>query len=105
MFQFQTGAIKSNKRLVNVRTDIQGFNSKLVRLKVDWASEKHQRRNSFNSKLVRLKVALRLLGSTLFEEQFQFQTGAIKSLHCLKNMALQSRFNSKLVRLKDRNIL
>ena len=52
-FQFQTGSIKRTLMLIFTLTET-GFNSKLVRLKVDhnydYASEK-----GFNSKLVRLK--------------------------------------------------
>ena len=55
VFQFQTGAIKSGgcqPRLPSV----DGFNSKLVRLKAECAHRNGNPRMRFNSKLVRLKV-------------------------------------------------
>ena len=76
VFQFQTGAIKSDK-MPDEDTLHPSFNSKLVRLKGK------ERRNSRKT-----------------DDRFQFQTGAIKSIHPkLIGFHLQS-FNSKLVRLK-----
>ena len=57
-------------------------------------------RFSFNSKLVRLKAPKRAGGAEC-EEEFQFQTGAIKSEGVPPAGDVHRvRFNSKLVRLK-----
>ena len=75
-FQFQTGAIKSQRR-----------------------RRARNCRCCFNSKLVRLKVYGGMLGAATL--LFQFQTGAIKRdgepLEVFRDIA---SFNSKLVRLK-----
>ena len=77
MFQFQTGAIKS-EGWVDCGTSIAtGFNSKLVRLKVDVMDWCDIVMFCFNSKLVRLK-ALAPRADILVMTAFQFQTGAIK---------------------------
>ena len=78
VFQFQTGAIKSGGVPIN-KHQIGGFNSKLVRLKV-------------------FVITLQINDIT-----FQFQTGAIKRpVRRVRILLVQSRFNSKLVRLKGR---
>ena len=81
MFQFQTGAIKrSSIRVLEIQAG-RGFNSKLVRLKVNEAAQLHRR-----------------------TMRFQFQTGAIKSQtskHLISEVYVG--FNSKLVRLKVRS--
>ena len=80
---------------------MNGFNSKLVRLKVIVGIRVQARiANCFNSKLVRLKVYPPLVRQ-MVPLKFQFQTGAIKSLdQKLADEDAQLRFNSKLVRLK-----
>ena len=101
MFQFQTGSIKSERGSV-IQEDIEGFNSKLVRLKVRYLPLHPSAYKSFNSKLVRLKVDPDTLSYLTIT--FQFQTGSIKSLPS-RNLITVSRscFNSKLVRLKVMN--
>ena len=80
MFQFQTSAIKSQAEDISYETSTFCFNSKLVRLKVDYLGH------------------LAFCGS----DMFQFQIGAIKRLSAEGAFAyLQPGFNSKLVRLKD----
>ena len=75
-FQFQTGSIK---RTLSESMDAtkEGFNSKLVRLKVSESLPNSSTKNCFNSKLVRLKVWQELREHEWLWE-FQFQTGAIK---------------------------
>ena len=76
-----------------------GFNSKLVRLKAGYLQRAINRLLCFNSKLVRLKgVNPRTIGAN--NRKFQFQTGSIKSNLKSGLKRFQSRFNSKLVRLK-----
>ena len=53
----------------------------------------------FNSKLVRLKAEAPPAAGQVFIK-FQFQTGAIKRYTVHLQAMPQSRFNSKLVRLK-----
>ena len=55
-FQFQTGAIKSPMSVIARDLPRCGFNSKLVRLKVERALDKKSTGPCFNSKLVRLKA-------------------------------------------------
>ena len=75
-FRFQTGSIKS-KTVNPLRITFNGFDSKLVRLKVRlwkcfrlWLAR-------FDSKLVRLKGGSAYI--TLYFLSFRFQTGSIKS--------------------------
>ena len=78
LFQFQTGAIKSDKDAAQASNDVPRFNSKLVRLK--------------GGKPM----------ATILAFEFQFQTGAIKRWALYESMEwAQIRFNSKLVRLKE----
>ena len=78
MFQFQTGSIKSRKSYE--------FNDGII--------------NGFNSKLVRLKDQFFVI-SGYFVVLFQFQTGSIKSHGVFQQVELRRSFNSKLVRLKE----
>ena len=101
-FQFQTGAIRSpsilcllvllrgfNSKLVRLEEvkehtthwDQEGFNSKLVRLEdEDKTGRIHFHVFGFNSKLVRLEVTSANLGNITELSEFQFQTGAIRSI-------------------------
>ena len=101
LFQFHTGSIKREhiERIFSVRL---GFNSTLVRLKVDRLEDVTGRLAGFNSTLVRLKVKRYWLGIVaLFE--FQFHTGSIKSNPLLiAFFHLWISFNSTLVRLKGK---
>ena len=54
-----------------------GFNSKLVRLKVNIREAEAKVAARFNSKLVRLKVDYGT-PEMVYQNQFQFQTGSIK---------------------------
>ena len=100
-FQFQTGAIRSsysrNRKLLEQRS----FNSKLVRLEGKTHRSRRRASRSFNSKLVRLEGQMRKPGATPVRsfnsklvrlevnpqqnkpasllQEFQFQTGAIRS--------------------------
>ena len=60
---------------------IPGFNSKLVRLKVQVMALEGWLATCFNSKLVRLKVPAAGDVNRTHPSWFQFQTGAIKSIH------------------------
>ena len=55
-FQFQIGAIKSLPVEEPPDQELDSFNSKLVRLKVNVKLHQRTLLSSFNSKLVRLKV-------------------------------------------------
>ena len=67
-FQFQTGAIKSLAEDISYETSTFCFNSKLVRLKVDYLGH------------------LAFCGS----DMFQFQTGAIKRKHQVSQIAVST---------------
>ena len=98
-FRFQTGSIKRTAQRIILRTRRAGFDSKLVRLKVNLKTQTEHKIVSFDSKLVRLKVdkAGSLLGEGSFDSklvrlkefyrfnllrsaihEFRFQTGSIK---------------------------
>ena len=80
-FQFQTGSIKRERERRNKRVEIQCFNSKLVRLKVETdLAYPENVFECFNSKLVRLKGGHRCKACRK-GAWFQFQTGSIKSRH------------------------
>ena len=100
MFQFQTGSIKRKLYACQVEELFDGFNSKLVRLKVDMDKVRDgSPRWCFNSKLVRLKEGCRLIHNAI-KKQFQFQTGSIKRKELINIYLANPSFNSKLVRLK-----
>ena len=121
-FQFQTGAIKSPVDKEERDARIRGFNSKLVRLKVNrfgcgvhvgamfqfqtgaikrrFDAEKHPRLVGFNSKLVRLKAASYLEMLAYCDKSFNSKLVRLKGGECLEMAAWYDCFNSKLVRLK-----
>ena len=70
-----------------------------MRLKVSDFSESGLDRHGFNSKLVRLKVEY-LAETAAPTSRFQFQTGAIKRFSSTRCPPVRAGFNSKLVRLK-----
>ena len=76
-----------------------GFNSKVVRLKVIGVYLSLVNVESFNSKVVRLK-AKSLYLSSLLKCPFQFQSGAVKRFDIEKAAKPKFSFNSKVVRLK-----
>ena len=76
MFQFQTGAIRS-ENAKQIETDQTSFNSKLVRLEV-----------------------LQSISDMYVSKSFQFQTGAIRSREKESKSSVLISFNSKLVRLE-----
>ena len=99
-FQFQTGAIKRSNSKQPLNAYLQGFNSKLVRLKACHAARVPRSATCFNSKLVRLKECDTGCARVACVK-FQFQTGAIKRWLVGYFRYPQGRsFNSKLVRLK-----
>ena len=77
---------------------LNGFNSKLVRLKGEIWRSLRLGWGCFNSKLVRLKVRDAIKNQD--KEEFQFQTGSIKRLSKMRLSHKCQSFNSKLVRLK-----
>ena len=123
MFQFQTGAIKSERSVFQLYPKPR-FNSKLVRLKEVTRRSLTNRsvwfqfqtgaiksvcpsvfplraKAGFNSKLVRLKAAESGADAWRAWTWFQFQTGAIKRRKDWRSrQSGQTCFNSKLVRLK-----
>ena len=100
-FQFQTGAIKSPQ--MKHKLEKYSFNSKLVRLKVEYLKEMQgDKRASFNSKLVRLKV-LSVAASHIVLVCFNSKLVRLKGMNRDKPVArLKHGFNSKLVRLKEK---
>ena len=121
-FQFHTGSIKRSE-IFRRALDFYGFNSILVRLKVEPAEGHvpvalfqfhtgsikrvavllllHRCRLRFNSILVRLKE-IDLPSDITVLSMFQFHTGSIKSWPLYRIILFDQRFNSILVRLKDR---
>ena len=101
-FQFQTGAIKRNNLLRGLQPRIFSFNSKLVRLKVliYLTGQSQCRQFQFQTGAIKSIIfRLPLRG----KKWFQFQTGAIKS-ECGGIIGGKVvGFNSKLVRLKGKS--
>ena len=77
MFQFQTGSIKSMVEFEDALKDDIGFNSKLVRLKVDlfYFAEFAQGVFQFQTGSIKRAELVQTQRSLLL---FQFQTGSIK---------------------------
>ena len=78
------------------------FNSKLVRLKGRSAVHPLARAFAFQFQTGAIKSCVRVRSSRRSLWLFQFQTGAIKRECAHGNGNPRMRFNSKLVRLKDR---
>ena len=101
-FQFHNGSIKS-KNNARCYFKLPGFNSTMVRLKVNVNVILEPAAIGFNSTMVRLKGFLvpAIVRATL---QFQFHNGSIKSLVAKPAPTNVSKpcFNSTMVRLKAR---
>ena len=99
-FQFQTGAIRSVRRMLLLRHRSR-FNSKLVRLEVAFFGSSTTTHTRFNSKLVRLESG-KIEAYEEHNGKFQFQTGSIKRHGDNRNAGIcwVESFNSKLVRLE-----
>ena len=74
----------------------------MVRLRVQLKGKEPFLKRSFNSKMVRLRVsAYKITANHTFE--FQFQNGAIERPGGRRGRRSDTRFNSKMVRLRDLN--
>ena len=100
MFQFHTGSIKRESDTEAHRWVEQSFNSILVRLKAGGETNR-KRVTEFQFHTGSIKRQMTLYG-WFRKWQFQFHTGSIKSLMFMATQGNVKRFNSILVRLKDR---
>ena len=77
-FQFHTGSIKSNHRLLAKEIQRLGFQFHTGSIKRQSIADMFQAQASFNSILVRLKdqIGIKVLDHVIM---FQFHTGSIKS--------------------------
>ena len=98
-FQFQSGAVKSLKSSA-LSKPLTCFNSKVVRLKGYHQTLLMFGEIGFNSKVVRLKdVEMKIIKPTV---QFQFQSGAVKSVFSASAFAASSLFQFQSGAVKSR---
>ena len=99
MFQFQTGAIKRGAFDVLVEYAIMfQFQTGAIKRQVPLRTAHLSGLFQFQTGAIKSSLS----APTMWTVKFQFQTGAIKSYETLAALTCETRFNSKLVRLKGK---
>ncbi len=84
-YQFQTGSIKSRRLIVlRLRLSLNRFNSKLVRLEVQFRNVKKTRTVVFQFQTGSIRSLISGGRGVALAMKFQFQTGSIRRLVSLR---------------------